>query len=147
MPYRLIRTIDGKRGGILLISGLHYILIGLTNILTSESRSLDLAFQWLPAHLNANELGWLWIVSGVLQVAASLFPRKCQACESAGFVSAIVTASLWSLIFLISTVFGNPYGARGGVAYGLVAVLMYYVTSWPNPMTIKHTGRDSDAAA
>ena len=47
MPYRLIKTIDGRRGGILFIAGLSYILIGFANIVAKPSISLDLAFSWI----------------------------------------------------------------------------------------------------
>ena len=67
MPYRLIKTMDGRRGGLLFIAGLSYILIGSANIVTKPSVSLDLAFSWISyLSITATALGWMWVVVGVL---------------------------------------------------------------------------------
>ena len=73
MPERVIRTLDGKRGSFLLLSGLFYILIGLTyEVVSTPTRSA--AFQWLPEAMNPQVLGVVWLVGGGASVVIALCP-------------------------------------------------------------------------
>ena len=72
MPYRLIKTIDGRRGGFLFMAGLSYILIGIAHIVTTPSVSSDLAFSWIPYFsITANTLGWMWVAAGIVMLIGS----------------------------------------------------------------------------
>ena len=144
MPYRLIKTIDGRRGGILFIAGLSYILIGGANIVTKPSISLDLAFSWI--HTTATTLGWMWVVAGVVMLIGGAISAGHSTLESAGYVTSLIPPFVWSFIFCGSYLFGNPYGLRGGVVYLFVAILMYYIAGWPNTVTLKKELTDVTSA-
>ena len=138
MPYRLIKTIDGRRGGFLFMAGLSYILIGIAHIVTTPSVSSDLAFSWIPYFsITANTLGWMWVVAGIVMLIGSAFSAVHSRLESVGYVTSLVPPFVWAFIFCGSYLFGNPYGLRSGVAYVLASILMYYIAGWPNGVRVK----------
>lgn len=145
MPYRLIKSIDGRRGGLLTFLGLGYLVMGLINLGTPDSLSVDLAFAWLPQHLNANELSLVWIFCGIGMASISLVSSRWPALETWGFIASIISPMVWGLIFVFSTIFGNPYGLRGGAAYLTIAISLVYIAGWPNPVTL-HKEKTNDPA-
>ena len=146
MPYRLIKTIDGRRGGFLLIAALGYVVIGITNVTTKTTVSADLAFGWLPAHLSSKTLGWVWIAVGVVMLITSLISAGHSKLESTGYVISLIPPFAWAFVFSTSQLFGNPYGVRGGVVYFLISILMYYAAGWPNNITLRKESADATPA-
>ncbi len=144
MPYRVISTIDGKRGGILNVAGALYALIGITYSFTPPSRPLDPSFGWLPDNLDATELGWLWTVGGIVMIVISLRSKKYPKVVTVGFGLMVGIPTLWSLIFLSSLLFGNPFGFRGGVAYIALSFISLYISGWPNPLKIQEDSTDAN---
>lgn len=131
MPYRLIAAIDGKRGGLLVVAGVGYILIGLVTVLTVAPRSVDLAFAWTTQP--ANVLGWQWVVLGLVAIGTSFRPKL----ERWGFAALIVAPGIWTAVFVGSAFFGNPFGLRNGVAYAVWTGILLYVADWPNPVSVR----------
>ena len=147
MPYRLIKTMDGRRGGLLFIAGLSYILIGVANIVTKPSISLDLAFSWIShPTITATTLGWMWVVAGVVMLIGGAISAGHSTLESAGYVTSLIPPFVWAFIFCGSYLFGNPYGLRSGFVYLFVAILMYYIAGWPNTVTLKKESTDVTSA-
>lgn len=146
MPYRLIKSMDGRRSGFLLIAGLGYVVIGIINVTTKTSMSADLAFGWLPAHLSSKTLGWVWIIMGLIMTITSLISAGHSKLESAGYVVSLIPPFIWAFVFATSQLFGNPYGARGGAVYFLISILMYYVAGWPNNITLRRETADAHTA-
>ena len=146
MPYRLIKTMDGRRSGFLLIAGLGYVVIGITNVTTKVTMSADLAFGWLPAHLNSKTLGWGWIALGVFMLITSLISAGHSKLESAGYVVSLIPPFAWAFVFTASQFFGNPYGVRAGAVYFLISILMYYAAGWPNNITLRRESADAHTA-
>lgn len=146
MPYRLIKTMDGRRSGFLLIAGLGYVVIGIVNVTTKTSMTADLAFEWLPAHLSSKTLGWLWILLGVVMSSTSLISAGHSKLESTGYVVSLIPPFTCAFVFSTSQLFGNPYGVRGGAVYFLISILMYYAAGWPNNITLRKESVDAPAA-
>ena len=146
MPYRLIKTMDGRRSGFLLIAGLGYVVIGIINVTTKTSMSADLAFGRLPAHLNSKTLGWGWIALGVFMLITSLISAGHSKLESTGYVVSLIPPFAWAFVFGASQLFGNPYGMRSGAVYFLISILMYYVAGWPNNITLRKESANAHAA-
>lgn len=146
MPYRLIKTMDGRRGGFLLLAALGYVVIGIVNVTTKTSMTADLAFGWLPAHLSSKSLGWLWIIIGLVMVITSLVSASHSKLESAGYVVSLIPPFTWAFVFSTSQLFGNPYGVRGGAVYFLISILMYYTAGWPNNITLRKESADAPTA-
>ena len=146
MPYRLIKTTDHRRGRFLFLASLSYIAIGIANVVTRASLSSDLAFAWIPAHLNPKNLGWIWIVTGVIMLITGLIPPGHSKLEAAGYVVSLMPPFAWAFIFSVSQLFGNPYGIRSGVVYFFISILMYYIAGWPNNMTLRKESTDATAS-
>lgn len=146
MPYRLIKTMDGRRSGFLLIAALGYVANGISNVTTKTSTAADLAFAWLPAYLSSKTLGWVWITLGVVMLITSLISAGHSKLESTGYVVSLIPPFTWAFVFATSQLFGNPYGVRGGVVYFLISVLMYYAAGWPNNATLRKGSADAHAA-
>lgn len=146
MPYRLIKTMDSRRSGLLLIAALGYVFIGIMNVTTKTAGSTDLAFEWLPDHLNSKTLGWVWITLGVVMLITSLISAGHSKLESTGYVVSLIPPFAWAFVFGASQLFGNPYGMRSGAVYFLISILMYYAAGWPNSITLrKESANDSTA--
>lgn len=146
MPYRLIKTMDGRRSGFLLIAGLGYVVVGIINVTTKTSMAADRAFAWLPDHLSSKTLGLVWITMGLTMVITSLVSAAHSKLESTGYVVSLIPPFIWAFVFIASQLFGNPYGARGGSVYFLISILMYYAAGWPNNITLRKETADAHTA-
>lgn len=137
MPYRLIKTMDGRRSGFLLIAGLGYVVIGISIVATKTAMVADLAFAWLPDHLSSKTLGVVWIIMGLTVAITSIISAAHSKLESTGYVVSLIPPFIWAFVLFTSHLFGNPYGAREGTVYFLISVLMYYAAGWPNNITLQ----------
>ena len=133
MPERVIRTLDGKRGSFLLLSGLFYILIGLTyEVVSTPTRSA--AFQWLPEAMTPQVLGVVWLVGGGASVVIALVSRWASRLERVAFAALMFCPLVWTLIFVGATIMGtHPNGWLSGVMYGFFASTVWVVAGWDNP--------------
>lgn len=74
----------------------------------------------------------------------SLWSKKCPKVVTVGFGLMVGIPTLWSLIFLASILFGNPFGFRGGAAYIALSFISLYISGWPNPLKIREDGTDAN---
>lgn len=128
----------GRTGTFLFILGIFSILIGMAYIATATSPAVDLAFSWLPQSMDANELAWLWLLSGIIQIAASIFADTHRKLVPIGYSAGVVVPGLWGMIFLLSGLFGNPYGVARGLIYMFVATIVWYLAGWSNPHSVTY---------
>lgn len=142
MPYRLIKTMDGRRGGFLFLAGMVYMLIGLANVVSKPSARLDLIFAWLPAHASARSLGWIWIIAALVMLCAGIFSVGHSKLEATGYVVSLLPPFMWGFIFSGSALFGNPYAIRDGLVYLFMSLSMYYTAGWPNGIVVRGEGID-----
>ena len=124
---------DGKRRRLLVTVGTLSIALGLAHILGPRSLALDLGFRWLPTHLDADELGWVWVVCGLLAGWAGITGGTLA--ERIGFGAAMLAPTAWATIFFVSATLGNPLGIRSGIAYALIAALVATTAGWPDTHT------------
>lgn len=140
MPDRIIPTIDGKRGGLLVILGIWYGLVGLSYVVT-VTPSRERAFQWLPIFLDSTELGWLWIIISALIGTYGLVSNRHDQWERAAYGLAIVPPALWAAIFAVSwAVYGNPHGWVSAVTYSAWVAVILHCAGWPNPVDVPLRG-------
>ena len=66
-----LRVKDYRRAMVVLVGGFH-LVIGSAQVLSAPSRSTGGGFAWLPTHLDADELGWLWIVAGLTMLGCAV---------------------------------------------------------------------------
>lgn len=140
MPERIIKTIDGKRGSFLLFGGGAYLFIGLSYVLATTAGRVA-AFSWLPSPLNSQNLGWVWVASGVLVTTAAVLSKPWRRLEAVAFSALMLCPGLWVLIFGMSTVLGvHPHGWVSAIAYGLISAWVWVVSGWDNPTPVADTG-------
>lgn len=130
-----VHTTPYRRALLTLIGGF-YLAIGAAHALGPSSRGLDTGFGWLPTHLDADELGWLWIIGGPIIVAAAWSGRSWS--DKLAFGVATLLPALWASIFLISWLaYDNGTGARMALIYALLTAMLILIAAWPNPPRIK----------
>lgn len=135
MPDRIIRQLDGKRGGFLLITGIVWLAFGIGYVLEPGTQSRIKGFAWLPTWLNADELGWIWVIAGLIALTASVSGHQRPRWENAGFGALIVPPVLWVFVFGWATWLGeHPTGWISALIYAAFATIIWHCSSWPNPI-------------
>ena len=103
MPHRIIRTIHGTLGDILVIFGIYMIGLGLSWFLL-PSNARESGVQWinessLPVTgLTSEHVAWWWIIGGVLTLVGGLFSQRPlfeRVGVAAGIFFPIVVAGLF----------------------------------------------------
>lgn len=133
MPHRLIKTVDGKRGDFLLGGGAAYIMIGLSYV-TTLTAGRDRGFAWIPLNIGPQQLGWIWVVVGLLITAVALVSKLYPRLVDIAYGVLIVPPVAWALIFLTSWILGtHALGWVSTVTYMLIGMWVYIASDWPNP--------------
>ena len=133
IPKRIADHLDGLRGQFVLLLSTPWALVGLSYILfRTPTRSASLAY--LPTWLDENELGWVWIVAAVVMVLCAFLGKRISRLTTVGFLMAMVPPLLWALVFAGGVITGGPIIAVVSVVmYSAYAVIIYFVSGWPNP--------------
>lgn len=138
MPDRIVRTIDGKRGGFLVITSIITTILGYSHLVyTSATR--DLVFsgaEWLTTE----SAGVVIIVISAIALPLGLFSKLLPSwCESLAFVLlSAVTASL-AAIHLVAWLFQvSPNSWVSMVIYSFFALSITHASNWDNPRKTTH---------
>ena len=131
----------GKRHSILWMSGIGYIAIGIVWMITGASPEHDPAFDWLKLvfgpRAEAEYLSLIWIVCGFIQLIPATLPstrdNPVRRPASLGWGAALFAPTMWSVIYFVSVLYGNPYGARHGAVFALFAVVAWEISGWEEP--------------
>ena len=131
----------GKKHSMLWVSGLGYIAIGIVWMITGVLPTQDPAFDWLKlvfgAQVEAEYLSLIWIVCGFIQlIPATLRSSRdipVRRPASLGWGAAVFAPTLWSVIYFVSVLYGNPYGARHGAVFALFALAAWEISGWEEP--------------
>ena len=131
----------GKKHSMLWMSGIGYISIGIVWMITGASPAQDPAFDWLKlvfgAQAEAEYLSLIWIVCGFIQLVPATLPSSrdnpVRRPASLGWGAAVFAPTLWSVIYFVSVLYGNPYGARHGAVFALFAVVAWEISGWEEP--------------
>lgn len=100
MPHRVIKSIDGRRGGALLMIGLAFVVYGWGHLRPSEGRAL--ALSWLPEWFSNVHLGTGVIVLAGLTVVCALVSRFSRHLLAVGFLLAFVQAGVLAVVYGIA---------------------------------------------
>ena len=131
----------GKKHSMLWMSGLGYIAIGLVWMITGALPIQDPAFDWLKLvfgeQAEAEYLSLIWVVCGFIQlIPATLRSSRgtpVRRPASLGWGAAVFAPTLWSVIYFVSILYGNTYGARNGTVFAFFAVLAWEISGWEEP--------------
>lgn len=125
----------------LWMSGLGYIAIGLVWMITGALPAQDLAFDWLKLvfgeQAEAEYLSLIWVVCGFIQLIPATLPSSrgtpVRRPASLGWGAAVFAPTLWSVIYFVSVLYGNTYGARHGTVFAFFAVVAWEISGWEEP--------------
>ena len=131
----------GKKHSMLWMSGIGYITIGIVWMITGASPAQDPAFDWLKlvfgAQAEAEYLSLIWIVCGFIQLVPATLPstrdNPVRRPASLGWGAAVFAPTLWSVIYFVSVLYGNAYGARHGAVFALFAIVAWEISGWEEP--------------
>ena len=131
----------GKKHSMLWMSGLGYIAIGLVWMITGAFPSHDPGFDWLKlvfgAQAEAEYLSLIWVVCGFIQLIPATLPSTrgtpVRRPASLGWGAAVFAPTLWSVIYFVSVLYDNPYGARHGTVFALFAFVAWEISGWEEP--------------
>ncbi|MET8826122.1 hypothetical protein ABZX40_13700 [Streptomyces sp. NPDC004610] len=129
---RLARVL-GRRGAILLSYGTVWALYGYGQLISPQpdQRGLTLAVQLLPLEV----WGWLWMVSGIIAVAAAWMP---QGVDWPGFLALPLIVLPWMASYLASWLQGDfPRGWVAAAVWAAIAVPVLVVAGWREPPRMK----------
>ena len=131
----------GKKHSMLWMSGLGYIAIGLVWMITGALPIQDPAFDWLKLvfgeQAEAEYLSLIWVVCGFIQLIPATLPSSrgtpVRRPASLGWGAAVFAPTLWSVIYFLSVLYGNTYGARHGTVFAFFAVVAWEISGWEEP--------------
>lgn len=131
----------GKKHSMLWMSGLGYIAIGLVWMITGALPTQDPAFDWLKlvfgAQAEAEYLSLIWVVCGFIQLIPATLPSTrgtpVRRPASLGWGAAVFAPTLWSVIYFLSVLYGNAYGARHGTVFAFFAIVAWEISGWEEP--------------
>ena len=131
----------GKKHSMLWVSGLGYIAIGIVWMITGVLPTQDPAFDWLKlvfgAKAEAEYLSLIWIICGFIQlIPATLRSSRgtpVRRPASLGWGAAVFAPTLWSVIYFVSVLYDNPYGARDGTVFAFFAFVAWEISGWEEP--------------
>lgn len=131
----------GKKHSMLWMSGLGYIAIGLVWMITGMLPTQDPAFDWLKLvfgeQAEAEYLSLIWVVCGFIQLIPATLPSSrgtpVRRPASLGWGAAVFAPTLWSVIYFVSILYGNVYGARNGTVFAFFAIVAWEISGWEEP--------------
>lgn len=133
IPRWIADHLDGLRGQFVLLLSTPWALVGLSYILI-RTPTRSASFAYLPTWLDENELGWVWVVAAIVMVLCAFLGKRMSRLTTLGFLMAMVPPLLWALVFAGGALTGGPITALVSVVmYSAYAVIIYFVSGWPNP--------------
>lgn len=131
----------GKKHSMLWMSGLGYIAIGLVWMITGALPTQDPAFDWLKLvfgeQAEAEYLSLIWVFCGFIQLIPATLPSSrgtpVRRPASLGWGAAVFAPTLWSVIYFVSILYGNTYGARHGTVFAFFAIVAWEISGWEEP--------------
>lgn len=141
MSVGLSAVTTGKKHSMLWMSGIGYITIGIVWMITGALPTQDPAFDWLKLvfgeQVEAEYVSLIWIVCGFIQLIPATLPstrdNPVRRPASLGWGAAVFAPTLWSVIYFVSILYGNPYGARHGAVFAFFAVVAWEISGWEEP--------------
>lgn len=133
IPRPIAKHLDGFRGAFILILTAPWIAVGLSYVLISTP-TRSMAFSYLPDFLNENELGWAWVLAGIIMLICAWRGKAEPKFTTVGFLVAVAPPALWACLFFMAWVTGVlPTAIVSVVMYGTFACLIVFCSGWPNP--------------
>jgi hypothetical protein len=122
----------GRRGAVLMLLGVVWLLIGAFQILQPPPPANRAGLYLLTLLAPYEWWGGVWIAASLAAVTAA--PR--MASDTYGFVALMVPPWLWTLVNLAGWALGQaPRGWAAAMVYAALASMIMVVAGWPEPRT------------
>lgn len=137
---RLFRAL-GRRGLLLLLFGVLWVLLGFGVLATPQPRFTGPG----PAVLVLTVLddaatGWLWIAAGLASITTGLMRRQMRGRDAIGFNLLLAPPMLWLIgfiwsfgVWLITDESGRASAGLGAIVWAIVCAWILLVAGWPDP--------------
>jgi hypothetical protein len=135
MPYRIIKTVDGRRGSFLVIAGLMFLPISVSYLFVEYGTRAAL-LAWLPEWVRLWHFGLVFTIASVAGVTIGLLSKRLSPrFVGYGFAAVMVPPTVAAGLALLASLFGaTPLGWVTVAFYGGMSALIYLASSWPNPL-------------
>lgn len=134
----------GRRGGVLALFGLTWIILGFGFATTSESRFSRAESGGLLDFIDSTPWpGIFWMICGAVAFGNGLLRRKLHNEDAIGYAVLIMPPLLWSIAYVWSFTawaftslnqFGMPYGRResfiGALVFLIIVLIIRIVANW-----------------
>ena len=135
MPDRIIRTVHGPTGGLLVVIGTYLAGLGI-QWLASPSNSRAAGVEWLNENryipvdgLTSDHVAWWWIIGGAITLIGGLASNQPLA-ERAAIAAGIFFPAIVAALFVGAWIDGSaPHGITTAWSYTLPSVLVAWQVS------------------
>lgn len=145
---RVVRQ-QGRRGGVLTLFGIVWMLIGVGVIAVRTDRfsrpgpggPLQFADHWWT--------GLFWVVGGLIALANGLLRRRFSNEDAPGYAALIVPPTLWMFLYAWSfvtwavttashdEVFGRASAIIGLFVFGILVAVVRIIAKWPDDFDVE----------
>lgn len=135
MPDRIIRTVHGPTGGLLVVIGVYLAGLGVQWLL-SPSTSRAAGVEWINDNryipvdgLTSDHVAWWWIIGGAITLIGGLTSNQPFA-ERAAIAAGIFFPAIVAALFVGAWIDGSaPHGITTAWSYTLPSVLVAWQVS------------------
>ena len=128
MPHRVIKSIDGRRGGALTIIAGVFLALGASQMRARSQRSQVLA--WLPDWFGNDDLGIALLALAGVALACSLISKWSKWALAVGFACAMLAAAGLAAIYGTAAIFGLIPDVSMAVVFAGFTCLIYSISGW-----------------
>lgn len=134
MPYRIIKSISGRRGSALTLAGFIFIPIAVSQII-QQPTSRAIALRWLPDWITFGALGWVFLALAGAAFLCGLFSKWLPSrFLGIGYMLAFLPPAFLAIVYFISLCFGLwMSGIVSFAIYAGFASLIYLIGGWEEP--------------
>ena len=136
MPYRIIKTVDGRRGSFLVLAGGMFLPVS-TSYLFLDTVDRTAVLSWLPEWIRLWQFGVIFTVASVAGIVIGLLSKRLSPrIVGYGFAAVMIPPTTAGALFLLAALFGiTPAGWITAFYYFSLSAMIYLASAWPNPTT------------
>lgn len=132
MPHRIIKSIDGRRGGALALVSTVFLALGWSQ-LRDRPDGRSRVLSWLPDWFGNDDLGMILIVAAGLALVCALVSKWSKRALALGYGLMFITASLLAVLYAVASVAGMTAAVSSAAIFAGFAGLIYTISNWDEP--------------
>jgi len=133
MPDRVVKTINGKRGGFVVLVSIALLVLGYSHFV-HMTPARESAFTVIPL-LSSTTIGVIFLIGASVAFVLGLMSKRLPMwCESWAFIILSGTAAAAAAIHLAAWLLSiSPSSWVSMTIYGLISFIIVHVSNWDNP--------------